>query len=208
MGSQVKKMKPKKNAEGEERRLALIAGALVVCLAVVLAVFLLVSGGKSNKPMKRLSAQTSPAGSTAPGASAPTTVPEVDISQVEVPPLSIYRRRNPFRPLVQVIHEITTGEATVTGTAGAGVIRVPDDIEWGSDAGKVVSTALTLEGITRQGGQAFARIRVGEQVFDPVAVGDVFAQNYKLLSVGNDSSVTILYGDERVTIFAGQSIYW
>ncbi|MBU1672483.1 MAG: hypothetical protein KKF41_07420 [Actinobacteria bacterium] len=207
MGSQVKKMKPKKNAEGEERRLALIAGALVVCLAVVLAVFLLVSGGDSKKPIKRLSAQTSPAGSTAPGASAPTTVPKVDISQVEVPPLSIYRRRNPFRPLVQVIHQVTTA-TEVTGTAGAGIIRVPDDIEWGSDAGKVVSTALTCEGITKQGGKAFARIRVGDQVFDPVAVGDVFAQNYKLLSIGNDSSVTILYGDERVTIFAGQSIYW
>ncbi len=198
-------MKPRKNVEGEERRLALVAGALVVCLALVLMVFLLVTGGKSSKPMKSATAQTSPAGSTAPsGSSAPTTVPKVDITQVEVPPLSIYRRRNPFEPLVFVIHAVTTPTA---GTAGAGVIRVPDDIEWGADAGKVVSTALTLEGITKQGGQAFARIRVGDQVFDAVAVGDVFASNYKLLSIGSDS-VTILYGDERVTIFAGQSIYW
>jgi len=39
-------------------------------------------------------------------------------------------------------------------------------------------------------------------------VGDIFGDNYKLLAIGRDASATILYGDERFTIFVGQSIYW
>jgi hypothetical protein len=130
---------------------------------------------------------------------------------VQVPPLSVYHRRNIFRPLVAVQEPTTTTNPSTTGTAGAGagVITLPPELDpTGREVGSVVATALTLEGVFEQNGKLLARIRIGDALFEKVAVGEVFGINYKLLSLGKDSSATVLYGDERFTIFAGQSLYW
>jgi hypothetical protein len=201
----VKKMKPKRTLDRSEHRLRIIATVSVLCLVFIIGIVLLTGSGKGRKGA--ITAQTGQSAS-----SQPSTSSSVNIESVQVPPLSVYRRRNIFKPLVSM--ESTqatsaTGTAPTTGGAGAGVITLPPELDaTGQGAGSVVSTAITLEGIFEQGGKLFARIRVGDNLFDKVAVGEVFGGNYKLLSIGKDSSATILYGDERFTIYAGQSLYW
>jgi hypothetical protein len=165
-----------------------------------LLVFLItqIAGGKKNS---QIVAQTSAPTSSAPTTSAPQK--EVNIEELQVPPLSIYRRRNPFKPLVNMEAPQQTAAATGTG----GVVVVPNEIDPNS-TNPVISKVITLEGIFEENGNRFARIRVADELFEKVAKGEVFANNYKLLSIDGDSSATILYGDERFTIYVGQSLYW
>ncbi len=205
MPRELKKMKPRRAADdGSERRLKTIAVIAVVCLVMVVGIVLATGSSKSKKT--QIKAQTSaPATTSAPAQ-------QETIESVQVPPLSVYRRRNIFKPLVNMEagQQVTTGTTTAgTGGAGPSVITLPPELDpSGREAGSVISTALTLEGVVEQGGKLFARLRIGDTLFEKVAEGDVFGGNYKLLSLGKDSSATVLYGDERFTIFAGQSLYW
>ena len=202
MSQEVRKMKPKKAIDAREHKLRSIAIVMALCLVLAVGVVLAIGSNKSKK--SGTTAQTSQPASSAPAASLSS------IESVQVPPLSVYRPRNIFRPLVAVPETTTTG-TTTTGTAGAGagVITLPPELDsTGREVGSVVATALTLEGVFEQNGKLLARIRIGDALFEKVAVGDVFGSNYKLLSLGKDSSATVLYGDERFTIFAGQSLYW
>jgi hypothetical protein len=209
MADSIRKLKPKKTEESNGRS-TLIIVVSVVCVALAIGILAIVnSGGKS--PGKSILAQTS---STSSGSSATSsavatapviTAPALSLDQILAPPLSIYRRRNPFRPLVTTFYQPVTA-----GTGGAGVITVPPELDQqeAGGNGSVLATQVTLEGVSVQSGKASARISVGDQVFDNLSLGDVFDNSYKLLEINKDGSATILYGDERFTVQVGQSIYW
>lgn len=204
MAQTVKKMKPRKTADDLEHRLRTIAVVTAVCLMLVVGIVLVAVPGK-GKPAS-ITAQTS----SAPAGSAPAAAPTT-IEDLQTPPLSIYRRRNIFKPLVNMDTTAATTGTTSTQPTGAGptVITMPPELDpSGREVGSVISTAIMLESVSEQEGRLFARIRIGDTVFEKVAPGQVFANNYKLLALGTDSSATILYGDERFTIYAGQSLYW
>ncbi len=205
MAQVVRKMKPRKQRDELERRLRTIAVVVAVCLILLVGIVLFAIPGKGNK--QAITAQTS----SAPASSAPKTSQQT-LESIQAPPLSIYRRRNIFKPLVNMeTTSSTTGTTSQTPTGGAGpsVVTMPPELDpSGREAGSVVSTAITLEAVSEQDGRLYARIRVGDTVFEKVAAGQVFANNYKLLSLSKDSSATVLYGDERFTIYAGQSLYW
>jgi len=202
MQYEAKKMKPRRATDTVENRLRTVSIVMVLCLLMLIGILVAVSTGKGKK--SGLTAQTSTQGTT----SQPST-PTASVESIKVPPLTIYRRRNIFRPLVDMEagqSQATTGGGTAGGAAA--VITLPPELDaTGSAAGSVVSTAVTLESVSQEGDSSMARIRVGDQLYDKVAIGDVFGNNYKLLAIGNDSSATILFGDERFTIFAGQSLY-
>ncbi len=209
MPQEIRKMKPKRSVDSAEHRLRTIAIVMVLCLFLVIGILLATSSGKGNKGA--ITAQTTTSQASQPAASTTT------IESVLVPPLSIYRRRNIFKPLVDMNAGQTQATTTGGGVTGGGatgaaaaVITLPPELDAsGMAVGSVVSTALTLDGVFSEGDKLYARIRIGDQLFDKVAVGDVFGSNYKLLALGkDDSSATVLYGDERFTIFTGQSLYW
>jgi len=204
MGQEIRKMKPRKAVESSDRRLALVAAVLAVCVALTLGIVFLVSGNRRENGEGIVAQQGSAPTGTTPAA------PKLTIEQVEVPPLSIYHRRNPFRPLVDLEASVPVPAGTSTPTGGAAnVITVPPELNTGTSASdNVVSRALTLERIFQQDDRLFARIRVADQLFEKVAVGESFGENYKLLALDKDSSAIILYGDERFTVYSGQSIYW
>lgn len=215
MPQEIKKMKPKRSVDSAEHRLRAIATVMVVSLLLVIGILAATSSSKGNKGAITAQTTTSQAASSQPAASSST------IESVLVPPLSIYRRRNIFQPLINMDAGqtqatttgggVTGGGATGGGATGAAdaVITLPPELDAsGGAVGSVVSTAVTLDGVFSEGDELFARIRIGDQLFDKVAVGDVFGNNYKLLALGkDDSSATVLYGDERFTIFTGQSLY-
>ena len=211
---EVRKMRPKKVDDGQDQTIALVAVVAVACLALALSIIFIIGSGKGQKAGRRITAQTS--GTAQPAVTSSAAQTTLTIEQVEVPPLSIYHRRNPFKPLVDMEAEAavtTPTETTTPTTAGAGssgVVTIPPQlVQLGREVpGEVVSRAITLEGVFRQEGKRFARIWVADKLFEKVAAGDTFGDNYKLLAIGRDASATILYGDERFTVFVGQSIYW
>ncbi len=208
MSRELKKMKPRIVPDSTEQRLRAIAIVMALCLLLVIGIVVVTGTGKGKKG--GITAQTSQPTSSAAASAKSST----NIESVLVPPLSVYRRRNVFKPLVSM----ETAESSTpapTGTAGgaavgtARVITLPPELDaTGAEVGSVVSTALTLEGIFEQDGKMYARIRLGDNLFEKVAVGEIFAGYYKLLALGKDSSASILYGDERFSIFTGQSLYW
>jgi len=211
MPQKIKKMRPKRIDEDNSSsvKIAWIVGAVGLCVLLVAGIAIATSGG--NKGSGGIRAQGSTPTSTTPGTTPQTSTPtasKLTIDQVQVPPLSIYRRRNPFEPLVNEEAQTTGTLPTGGGVASLNVVTVPPQLRTNSNGvPETVSTAITLEGVTKQADASVARISVAGQVFDNVAVGQTFADNYKLLSIGGDSSATILFGDERFTIFTGQSIY-
>jgi hypothetical protein len=211
MPQKIKKMRPKRIDEENSNsvKIAWIVGAVGLCVLLVAGIAIATSG--SNRSGGGIRAQGSTPTSTAPGTTPQTTTPaasKLTIEQVQAPPLSIYRRRNPFEPLVNEEAQTTATTITATGGAALNVVTVPPQLRTDSNGvPETVSTAITLEGVTKQADATVARISVAGQVFDNIAVGQTFADNYKLLSIGGDSSATILFGDERFTIYTGQSIY-
>ena len=218
MASRVKKMGPRRIADSgssHRKRTFVLIGCGVLIACVTLAVGLALATGGGGGKARNIAAQTAAQTTTAQTqATTPTTgaqPPAVD--QIEVPALSIYRRRNPFKPLVDMVGtNTTTGTSTPTTTGtgpGSGVVTVPSGlVSGGNTAGSVISREITLDGVVTEGGIQYARLRVADQLYDRIAVGDTFGDNFKLLSIGAGSSATILFGDERMTVYTGQSIYW
>lgn len=211
MAEKMRKMKPRRAGDGQESssvKLAWLVGAIGLCILLISGIAIASGGREKQAPSIRAQEGDSSTAPAAPATSVPAA-PKAKIESVEVPPLTIYRRRNPFAPLVNM--ETAKPGTTSVPTAGAGpasTVTVPAELRTGSSpVPETQSLAITLDSVKKQDGKAVARIRVGDQVFDGVAIGQDFAEHYKVLSIGSDSSATILFGDERFTIFAGQSIY-
>jgi len=224
MAGKVKKMSPKVIGGSRNRWLAATAGVLAVLLIIIIGALMLTGerGGEADRGTRAQETQEAAPGATpaAEEGTATTTTEGLTIEQVEVPPLSINRRRNPFRPLIcwkQTwacnIDEaaVTTGEVPA---AGSGLVTVPPELQRGRQASgetgepEVLSTVITLENIYEEDGKQYASIRVADQLFPKVVEGETFAENYKLLVLDRASGATVLFGDERFTFSVGQSIYW
>ena len=217
MTRKVKKMSPKAIDVNRNKGFAITAAVLVGILVVVLGT-LIFTGDKGNDGKKGISAQESEGDSTgSEEGETTTTTTGISIEQVEVPPLSINRRRNPFKPLIDKKRTIscTIEESAPVQPLGGGIVTVPPELERGrtgdpAETGEteVVSTIVTLEDIYEEDGKLFASIRVADQLFGKLVEGDTFAENYKLLVLDRVSGATVLFGDERFSFFVGQSIYW
>ena len=216
MPRKVKKMSPKVIDVNRNKGFAIIAAVLVGILVVVLGT-LIFTGGKGNDGKKGISAQESEGDSTgSEEGETTTTTTGISIEQVDVPPLSINRRRNPFKPLLDKKRTIACEieEAAPVEPLGGGIVTVPPELERGrtgpAETGEpeVVSTIVTLEDIYEDDGKLYASIRVADQLFAKVVEGETFAENYKLLVLDRVSGATVLFGDERFSFFVGQSIYW
>jgi hypothetical protein len=212
MVDRIRKMGPRKIGDSgmSTRRKAVLVGCgvLVACATLALGIVLASGGGGSKASGIKAQAQTTTAQaqSTTPSAASTETS---GLEKVEVPPLSIYGRRNPFKPLVNMEQQTSPTTPTTPTTPGTGVVTVPEGlVSGGNTAGEVISREITLEGVFEENGNLYARLRVADKVFDRLAAGDTFAGNFKLLALGKDSGATILYGDERLTVYTGQSIYW
>ena len=186
---ETRKMKPKKAAGEHENRLRAVAVIAVVLALLITGIVIATGSSKSRKV--QITAQDAQPATEQPAA---TGAEENTIETVQVPPLSVYRRRNIFKPLVNMEPGAELGTAPGTVTAGAGgttpgVITLPPELDTtGSEAGTVISTAVTLEGVVEQGDRLFARIRVGDTLYEKVGVGEVFGSYYKLLSLYRDRS--------------------
>ncbi len=209
MAQKIKKMKPRSQKEDNAGsvKLAWAVGGVGLCILLIAGI--LIATGSNGRKSERITAQESTATSSPSTQATTPAASKVTIEEVQVPPISIYRRRNPFEPLVNMD---AAGSAPVPTGTGVGVdtrvVRVPEQLRGGANPPEeILSRAVTLDGISKVDGAKVAKIRVGDQVFDNVSAGQTFGEYYKVLSIEDDSSATILYGDERFSVFTGQSIY-
>lgn len=220
MGKTMKKMNPRKIGKNRKRSLLITVISLVVVLAVVMGVLLFTLGERKGGEAQISAQETDETtdGNTQEGATQEgaqegqeSATTSLSIEDVTVPVIFINRRRNPFKPLVDMKSEIACSEqAPAPVQPAGGVVTLPPELDNTSQGSSptVVSTVVTLENVFEENGELFARIVVGDQLFEKVAVGETFASYFKLLSLGEESGATLLYGDERFSFYQGQSIYW
>lgn len=209
MGDLPKRMKPKRIDDEGSRKFPVLITSVVICVALIVGIAIAFGSGGSRRGKGALKAQTETqvqmGGQTQAGSTAQTVSP---LEQVLVPPLSIYRRRNPFKPLVNM-EAVETAQPTGTGQAGSGYVTVPPQISnQTNQPGEVLSRTITLDAVYEEEGRLYARIRVADQVYERVGVGDRFGDHFKVLTLGSDGSATVLYGDERITLYTGQTVNW
>lgn len=101
----------------------------------------------------------------------------------------IYENKDPFQPLVGAGAQTQTQTVTTTTTT-------PD--------GGVTSTSAQVKLITIPLGDS-AAIEVNGTLYEGLKVGDTFANNFKLMSIGT-GSVIIQYGDNQYTLYLGETL--
>lgn len=103
----------------------------------------------------------------------------------------IYQSKDPFEPLIS------------TQPPGGGVVPgTPTETPPITPPSK---TRVSLTDVFTEDGVKYASIEVGSTAYK-VKEGDTFATNYKVLSIGTDS-VTLLYGDDTITLKLGEAVY-
>ncbi len=142
----------------------------------------------------------------------PSPSPAAAAEQPPAETFEVFESKDPFRPLVVVPvaagagSGTTTGGATgggTTGTATGGNTPAAGNGAAGGAAPTGGQRVSLIDVFTDDGTQK-AQIKVGSTVYT-VAVGETFAQNYKLVSVSGDC-VTLLHGDDKFTLCEGEEV--
>lgn len=114
----------------------------------------------------------------------------------------VFESKDPFRPLVVEAAAGapggTTSGSTSTGSTSTG----------GGAGGASAPTggqSVTLVDVFTQDGAQKAQVKVGSTVFT-VALGEVFADNFKLLSISG-TCATMLHGDDKFTLCEGEEVF-
>lgn len=121
--------------------------------------------------------------------------------------------RDPFVPLIGPPPETDTGTdtggtngggtdgGTDGGTGGGGT----DGGTGGGGAGRDLQS-ISLENIYSQGGVKYASIKYGGKVYEVKEGDQVGSTPLQVISIF-ETSVILLYGDERITVRLGQEVY-
>lgn len=211
MANRTRKARPRPlitQTEIDRRELRLRAVSIVLLCSLVLLIGILIVVNTGEDSGKEMLAQADPGTTEANAAKqAADNASNSDIESVKVPPLDVYRRRNVFRPLV----DMNAGQVATDLSAGAGpvaFITVPEELSSPSAAGgSIVAVSAVLNKVSTNAERSIASITIGDQLYDDIAVGDRFGGSYKLVSVSCDSTATILFGDERITLITGQPVF-
>lgn len=122
----------------------------------------------------------------------PPAVKKAEVKEKEkkeekvVESFEVYEYKDPFKPLITRPETVApTGEATAAATTGP--------------------TPLALEDIYTENGVEYAQIKYGGTVYRVKEGEQVGDSPYKVLSI-DSSSVTLLYGDDRLTLRVGEEI--
>lgn len=154
---------------------------------------------------------------TVPPEAPPTPAPEAPPETFEV-----FESKDPFRPLV--VAGAPAGSTVTAGTAGAGTTggtttggtttggTTTGGTTGGTGAGGAPAPSggsgqgqrVALLDIMEKDGQTQAQIKVGSTVHT-VSVGEVFAGNFKLVSVSGNCA-TLLHGDDKFTVCEGEEV--
>jgi hypothetical protein len=201
---------PEATGGGDRRKVALVAGAGALAVAVLgyfVVVPMLSGSADDESPVASVvhhTVSTKKAKTPAkPAVAKPLPQPA---SYADV-----YARQDPFKPLVvepvapaapaapagAVPPAGTTTTGTTGSTSGSGSTA-------GGSSASVGGQRVALVHVYTKDGKQYAQTKVGDTVYSP-AVGGVFAGSYKLLATSG-STATYLFGDEQFSLSEGQEV--
>lgn len=127
-----------------------------------------------------------------------TSTPSPSPAQPPAETFEQFGSKDPFRPLVTAGAPPTTGgpaPAPSPAPAGPGAAGAP---------APTGGQRVALLDIFEEGGTQKAQVRVGSTVYT-VEVGQVFATNFKLVSISGNCA-TLLHGDDKFTLCEGEEV--
>lgn len=203
----IKEKDVEKSQGGDRRRVMILLG---IGVGLLLAAFLLpkVLFGGSDEP-ETFDSSTPPVAGSTPGAvtspggsstggSSTTTVPSDPLPES----YEVFATRNPFTPLVAPTTGGATG-TTVPGGTGSGTSTPPSG---GGTEPRVQQSIALLDVARGSDGTSVATVTVDGVVY-PVRVDQVFATNYKVVSIDLPGRcASFLLGDDPFTLCAGEEI--
>lgn len=158
-----------------------VAAVLGLVLLVVLWLFVvkpLLFPGEERAPTPP-AASPRPKASPSPSPSPPPPPPET---------FEVFESKDPFRPLI--VEGAAAAASPAPGAAGG--------------PAPTGGQRVALLDIFTDAGVTKAQVRVGSTVFT-VTVGEVFAENFKLVSVSGNCG-TFLHGDDKFTLCEGEEV--
>ncbi|HLF69725.1 MAG TPA: hypothetical protein VI541_02080 [Actinomycetota bacterium] len=176
-----------------------IPAALVV-LIVGLFVFFVI------KPLffpSRSNVVPPPVTSGGPSAS-PQPSPSPSPAAAPAETFEVFESKDPFRPLVVEFAAGAPG-GTTSGTSTGSTGSTSTGGGAGGASAPTGGQSVTLVDVFTQDGTEKAQVKVGSTVFT-VAAGEVFADNFKLLSISG-TCATMLHGDDKFTLCEGEEVF-
>jgi hypothetical protein len=166
-----------------DKRLLLVSGVVMV-LALGFLLLRATSGTQSDDP-EVTRGPADPAAAAASPAPAPTPSPTQT-----APEALVFQGRDPFLPLIS------------PGSVSSGTVQIVDPnslpVTTEGNVGHIHEHVVTLLDLLEEGGVQKANV-VAESVTYTVAVGEEFANYFKLVSV-NGTCASFLHGDEPFTL--------
>jgi hypothetical protein len=204
---------PEAPAEGSKRKLALVAGAGALAVAVLgyfVVVPMLSGSGDTSGPVAIVHRAPKKATTKAKAKAKPAAKPVAQPASYA----DVSARTDPFKPLI-VEPEAPAAPAGVvappagTDTSG-GTTAAGSETTAGSTGSTPAGSAsvggqrVALVHVYAKDGKSYAQTKVGDKVYSPT-VGGVFAGSYKLLATSGKTA-TYLFGDEQFSLSEGQEV--
>jgi len=178
------------------RIVAIVGGLLVLGIVAGVAAAIILNIVNSSDTAGELEPNTPPATSTETTASAPgATTVEAASPAAEVRNSEVFTFRNIFEPLIKPLPE----PAAPTPTPGTGTPSTTDTET------PYAQGVLYLERVVSEDGVSKAVLRYNGQTYTLAAGEGIPGTPWEVFSVSS-TSVTMLYGDVRVTLAVGQGI--
>lgn len=133
------------------------------------------------------------------GAIAQSPSPSPSPSEPPIETFEVFEAKDPFRPLVVpggAPPASITGSTPSPGSTGGGAA---------GGAAPTGGQRVQLLDVFTDAGATKAQIKVASTVFT-VLPGDVFANNFKLVSISGDCA-TLLHGDDKFTLCEGEEVF-
>lgn len=158
---------------------------LAVILGLLIAGFLLLSGGGDEEPFT-----PTPRASGAPRPTATATTTPAPPPQTG----EAFESKDPFQPLVQAN----------TGGGGGTPGPEPTPTSGGNPTDGNETRRVSLDDVFSEDGERFATVSVDDEQFT-VSEGDTFADNFRVIDLTKNCG-TFVFGDERFTLCLGQEV--
>ena len=179
-----------------QQRLVIAAALCALVLAVVYLLFLRGGDAPQDSDPSVSSAATQTQETTESFEAAPETGERAPVETYQV-----FASRDPFEPVVE---NGSKGEGVDPAEVmGDNPIVQPDD-QPRANSNEFEGHAVTLVDVFSQEGKKMAQVEIDAGGYD-VAVGQVFAENFQLVSTSGDCA-TLLYGDDQFTLCEGEEI--
>lgn len=182
-------------------KVVIIAVPLVIVAIIFLVVFMVVlSGGPESTTSQVPSTSTASSSSSATKESTPAQAGEQEQKEPEYSEnLDVFQPRDPFESAIKETTPTATSSASSTSTTSTSTTTT-------SSSSTPTTKLLALESTYEQSGVMYAKVKYDINSYEVKAGDQIDSSPYKVLRV-DSSSVTLLYGDDQLTLNVGQEVY-